>query len=89
MSCLDRTEFCDWIQRPSKYSTEPPTFDEVAIAEQELSILESRLRRQEAFIRGDGCAELSTDPSPATAVISDLVWDHAVEKSQLRLVQTG
>ena len=71
---------------------EPPQFDEVAIAEQELSILESRLRRQEAFIRGDDYPELSlaiTDPSPATAVVSDLIWDHAVEKSQLRLVQAG
>ena len=46
---------------------------------------------KEAFIRGGDYPEVSsamTDPSPATAVISDLTWDHEVEISQLRLVQS-
>ena len=67
---------------------EPPIFDEDSIAEQERIMLEARLRRQEAFFRGDGYPELSlaiSDPNPAAVVASDLIWDHEVEKPTTKI----
>ena len=45
--------FCDWIQRPSKYDLEPPKFDPVAIAAEELDILLTRQEQQEDAILMD------------------------------------
>ena len=66
-------EFCDWIQRPSKYLLEPQKFDRVAIAEQELSILMSRQEKQEDFIRHGDLAELTS--------CSDVIWDNDIDRA--------
>ena len=62
--------FCDWIQRPSKYDIEPPPFDPVVIAAQELATLMARSEQQEDAIL--------TEPEPFAEV--DIRWDEHLER---------
>ena len=54
----EEDRFCDWIQRPSYYSQEPPQFDIDEIAELERTMLEARQRKQDAFYDGDDYPEI-------------------------------